>query len=210
MTVLSGITVTPTGPLQETGAPDYCKPYVLVTCIDLRPARPKVETLLYGPRQGNHSRATAGMFPLVWQESFWKFDITAAPIAQPNDVILLIALMEHFDGNPGALTLLIDKATIEALDASSSLAREVRIARLIDDTNRSVDFANGGPNLSSATEMRLTEDDVVHLDTKGSCTLVRSFHGYGGHYCLGFEFIRAESDLRNRAPQEHEAFACAA
>jgi hypothetical protein len=203
MIILSGITITPT-------APDYCKPYVLVTCIYLRPARPKVETLLYGPRQGNPSRVTAGIVPLVWQESFWKFDISAAPIAQPNDVILLIALMEHFDGNPSALTLLIEKAAIEALDASSSLARELCIARLIDSTNTSVDFANGGPNLSSATEMRLTEDDVAHLDTNGSCRLVRSFQGYGGHYCLGFELIKAGSDLRNRGPQEHEAFACAA
>jgi hypothetical protein len=74
-----------------------------VTSIDFRPPRPEVESFLYGPWQSINPEDTADSVPLVWRESFWKLDIVTNPIAKPDDVIFLIALMEHFDGDPSAL-----------------------------------------------------------------------------------------------------------
>jgi hypothetical protein len=133
------------GHCAEAGEARYCEPYLLVTSIDLRSPHPDVEAFLYGPWERATSRDTADVAPLVWRESFWRLDIIAAPIANPDDVIFLVALMEHVNGNPSAVRILVKKAVIEALGASAGMAREPRIAKLISDTNRAVDLANGGP-----------------------------------------------------------------
>jgi hypothetical protein len=182
----------------------------LLTSIDLRPARPEVEAFLYGPWQTTNSENTADIVPLVWREDFWKLDIITPPIAKPDDVIFLIALMEHFDGDPSSFRLMIKKAVIGALDAPAYHARETRSARLIDRVNRAVDRANGGSNFSSTIEIMLTAADLVHIQKKDSCSFIRSFCGYGGHYCLNFELFKAEPDLWNLVSQKDDAFACAA
>ena len=194
------------GHCAEAGEARYCEPYVLVTSIDLRSPHPDVEAFLYGPWERATSRDTADVAPLVWRESFWRLDIIAAPIANPDDVIFLVALMEHVNGNPSAARILVKKAVIEALGASAGMAREPRIAKLISDTNRAVDLANGGPNISSAIELLLTVEDVARLDTNGTHRFVRSFAGYGGDYCLNFELIRAESDAQDLVRQDEDAF----
>jgi hypothetical protein len=202
--------LTPTGTFQKTCASRPCEPYVLLTSIDLRPARPEVEAFLYGPWQTTNSENTADIVPLVWREDFWKLDIITPPIAKPDDVIFLIALMEHFDGDPSSLRLMIKKAVIGALDAPAYHARETRSARLIDRVNRAVDRANGGPNFSSTIEIMLTAADLIHIKKNSFCRFVRFFCGYGGHYCLNFELFKAESDLWNLVSQKDDAFACAA
>ena len=201
---------TVTGSFQEAGGSRCCEPYVLVTSIDLRPARPDIEVFLYGPWQTTNPEDTADIVPLVWRESFWTLNIVTNPIAKADDVIFLIALMEHFDGDPSALRLMIKKTVIGALDAPAYQARETRSARLIDRVNEAVDRANGGPNFSSAIEIMLTTKEIIHIEENGSCRFVRSFGGYGGHYCLSFELFNAEFDLWNPVPQKDAAFACAA
>lgn len=204
----SSFNTTITGSFQETGGSRCCEPYVLVTSVDLRPARPEVEAFLYGPWRTTNPENIADSVPLIWREGFWKLDIVTDPIAQPDDVIFLVALMEHFHGDPGALRLMIKKVVIDALDAYQ--ARETRKARLIDHVNSAVDRANGGPNFSSAIEIKLTAEDILHIEKNGSCRFVRSFSGYGGHYCLSFELFKADSDWWNLVPQNDDAFACAA
>lgn len=210
MTSLFGTNVTPTGPYQETCGSRFCEPYVLVTSIRLCPPRPEVEVLLYGAWQSTNPDDDADIIPLVWREDILRFDVIAAPIAKPGDVVILINLAEHFDGNPSACRRMIKKSMIEALDASTCLARETRIARLIDEIDRVVDVANGGPNFTSAVEISLTIDDTLCLETIGCCTFVRSFCGYGGQYCLAIELVRAEPDLWTLVLQQDVAFAWAA
>jgi len=205
----SAFSTTVTGSFQETGGSRCCEPYVLVTSIDLRSARPEVEAFLYGPWQTTNPEDTTDILPLVWRESFWKLHIVTNPIAKPDDMIFLIALMEHFDGKPSAFRLMIKKVVIDSLDAPAYETRETRTARLIDCVNREVDRANGGPNLTSAIDINLATEDILQFEKNGSRRFVRSFCGYGGRYCLCFELFKAESDLWNLVPQ-NEAFACAA
>ena len=195
---------------QKTGGSCCCEPYVLVTSVDLSSARPEVEAFLYGPWQATNPKDTADIVRLVWRESFWKLDIVANPIAKPDDVIFLIALMEHFDGDQSIIRFLIKQAVIDALSTSACLAREILIARLIDDVNTVVDLANGGPNFISAVEMVLTTEEIGGLEANGCCSFLRSFCGYGGQYCLGIELINEEPYFRDLVSQQDEAFACAA
>ena len=107
MTSLFGTNVTPTGPYQETCGSRFCEPYVLVTSIRLCPPRPEVEVLLYGAWQSTNPDDDADIIPLVWREDILRFDVIAAPIAKPGDVVILINLAEHFDGNPSACRRMI-------------------------------------------------------------------------------------------------------
>ena len=176
--------VRPTGRFQATCGSRFCEPYVLVMSIDLRPARPEIDAFLYGPWQSAHPENTADVVPLIWQESVWKLHVIAPPIAKPDDVIILVALMEHLEGDPGITRLMIKQAVIDALNASARPARETLIARLIDHVNRAVDWANGGPNVTSAVEMALTAENLRGLRTNGCCSFLRSFPATEGSTVL--------------------------
>jgi hypothetical protein len=206
----NSFSTTVTGSFQQADGSRCCEPYALVTSVDLRPAQPAVEAFLYGPWQTTSPENIADIVPMIWREGFWKLDIVTDPIARPDDVIFLIALMEHFDGDPSAFRLMIKKAVIDALNAPACQAGETSSARFIDHVDRTIDRANGGPNFSSAIEIMLTTEDIIHIQKSGSCRFVQSFSGYGGHYCLSFELFKAESDLSNLVPQNDDAFACAA
>lgn len=201
--------LSPAGHFADPPETRYCAPYVLVTSIDLRPSHPDVEAFLYGPWERGTSKERAGFIPLAWRESFWALGIPVPSMAQPDDVVLVVALMEHVNGSPGAVRALVKKAIIEALDVSAGMAQETLVAKLIDKTNRTVDVANGGPNVTSAVGLLLQAEDMAHLDGNGSRTLIRSFSGYGGHYCLRLELSKTEIELQF-APENGEAFACAA
>jgi hypothetical protein len=185
------------------------EPYVVLTSIDLRPPRAEVEVLLYGAWQSTGPDDNADIAPLIWRKGLWELDLSAPPIERPNDIVFLVALIEHFDGEPCAFKSLIRNAVIKAVDDSVHLARKTRVACLIEALDRSIDCANGGPNLTSVVEMPLSADDMMLLEARDSCRFVHSFCGYGGQYCLGIE-LKAASEVWTLVPQRHEAFAWAA
>lgn len=205
MAASSSMTIRPAGHFNAPRESRYCEPYVLVTRIHLAPSHSEVGVYLYGPWGRGSTRATADVIPLVWRESFWEMDVRTAPMAKPDDVIHLVALMEHLNGVPSAARVLVKKTIIEELAASAGTTQETRMARLIDKTNRAVDSANGGPNVTSAIGFRLQTEDKEALDTNGSRAFPLSFSGYGGHYCLRLKLSKPESVSRN-----DEAFARAA
>ena len=185
------------------------EPYVVLISIDLRPPRAQVEVLLHGAWQSTGPDDNADVAPLFWREGVWELDLSAPPIERPNDIVFLVALIEHFDGEPCAFKSLIRNAVIKTVEDSSHLERKTRVACFIDTLDRSIDCANGGPNLTSAVEMSLSVDAIMLLGAYDSCRFVRSFHGYGGQYCLGIE-LKGASKVWTLMPQRHEAFARAA
>jgi hypothetical protein len=203
-------TATPEGSLQETDVYRYCEPYVLVTRVDLGTPQPELEVRLYGSWHHIEPEDSPGMAPLVWGQGAWNLEFISAPIAAPDDVIFLIALMEHFDGNPSALRVALNRALVEGLDASAHLERETRISRAIDEMDKAIQFTNGGPNFTSTVKIPLTTDAIMDMKISGYCRFQRSFCGYGGQYCISIELIKAEPGLWSLVPQQDEAFACAA
>jgi hypothetical protein len=203
MTSSFSMILSPTECVEQSGETPAGAPYVLVAGIDMRAVWPDVEAVLYRPWKDARPAAPAGIVPLIWRDSFWRLDIVAAPIAKPDDLILLVTLVEHVDGNPCTMRTLVKEAVIDALDASTGMARKARIAKLLRSINGAVDFANGGPNFSSAIELRLTTDDAACLKSNSHCRFVVSFFGYGGEYCLALDLYNAEAGL-------NEVFALAA
>lgn len=178
----------------------YCEPYVFVARIDLRAGRPDVATFLYGPWPGGTRAAAADVIPLVRRASFWELSLPVAPPARPDEVLCLIALLEHLSGP--ALRERVGQAIREELAASAGMPQATRLARLIDRTDRAVDLANGGANLTSAIAVRLRPADLRALRCAGARRFVLSFSGYGGPYCLHLRLRKAESELflpRDRA-----------
>lgn len=201
--------VTSAARIQRTCGSRLGEPYVAVASIDLRPPRAEVEVLLYGAWQSTAPDDSADVAPLIWREGLWQLDLFAPPMAHLNDVIFLVALIEHFDEEPCVFRSIIRNTVIKAVDNSAHLARKTRVACFIDALDRSIDWTNGGPNLTSAIEMSLSADDIILLETYDSCRLVRSFYGYGGQYCLGIE-LKTASEIRTFMPERQEAFAWAA
>ncbi|HET9664141.1 MAG TPA: hypothetical protein VFP00_07920 [Burkholderiales bacterium] len=201
--------VVPTGRLWGSRGSRRAEPYVVLTSIDLRPPRAEVEVLLYGAWQSTDANDSADVASLIWREGIWELDLSAPPMEHPNDVVLLLALIEHFDGEPCVFKSLIRNALMEAADASLYSEHKTRVACFIDALDRSMDRANGGPNLTSAIEMSLSVDDIMLLEASDSCRLMRSFCGYGGQYCLEIE-LKTASEAWTLLPQRHEACAWAA
>ena len=165
--------------------------------------------LLYGAWQSTAPDDSADVAPLIWREGLWQLDLFAPPIAHLNELIFMVALIEHFDEEPCLFQSIIRDTVIKAVHNSAYLERKTRVAFFIDALNRSMDWANGGPNLTSAIEISLSADDIILLETYDSCRLVRSFYGYGGQYFLGIE-LKTASELRTFMPERREAFAWAA
>lgn len=168
----------------------YCEPYVLVTRIHFA-CSPDVAAFLYGPWEGGR-RAGADMIPLVRRQGFWELNLPVAP-GRADDVLFLIALLEHLDG--ADLRQRVRRALLAELDAAAGMAPAARLARLIDRTDRAVDLANGGPNVTSAMAVRLRPADLRALHRDGARRFVLSFSGYGGPYCLHLKLRKAEADL---------------
>lgn len=205
----SRTSVTSAARIQRTCGYRLGGPYVAVVSIDLGPPRAKVQVLLCGAWQSSDPDDDADVAPLIWREGVWELDLIAPPMAHHHDVTVLVALIEHLDEHPFVFKSMIRDAVIKAVDDTAYLTLKARVRCFIEALDRSIDRANGGPNLTSAVELSLSVHDMVLLKTSGSYRFARSFCGYGGQYCLGIE-LKAASKARTPVLQRHEAFAPAA
>ena len=105
----------PTERFQGNCGSRFGEPYVAVTSIDLRPPRAEVEVLLFGAWQSTEPDDSADLAPLIWREGVWELDLFAPSMAHLNDVIFLVALIEHFDEDPCVFESLIKNTTINAV-----------------------------------------------------------------------------------------------
>ncbi|KAF0249206.1 MAG: Uncharacterized protein FD167_1392 [bacterium] len=166
---------------QETGILQDDEPYVLVASIDLNVFPiPNLEVTLYGPFEDvntGESRTTNGT-------PFWALDKSAKTIAQPTDVIFLVAMMENDDGTPNATRGLVKAQLTAALAASIGMPRPQLINVLINDMSSALAIPTGFPSSDDrigVKELVLTPLDLV-LPILGPRTRTLSFSGDGAKY----------------------------
>ncbi|MBA3712869.1 MAG: hypothetical protein H0W76_10535 [Pyrinomonadaceae bacterium] len=185
----------------EVGADE---PYVLVTGINLKTPIPNVEVTRYGPWKDVDKGETHKTVPLqnlppgvnpdqlpifVWRKLCWGLNGKAAAINSPDDVILLVSLMEHDDGSPGAARELVKAAVVAGLAASIGTSRAERVPKLIRDTNDALKLPTGAPSfderVGSTQELSLSQKLLdVNGCNKSKCL---TFNGDGGRYKVCFE-----------------------
>lgn len=183
--------------LIETDEVGSDEPYVLVTAIDLKNfPLPNVEVTKYGPWKEVDKGDTATTMPIqpgvpidslpfiVWRRLAWGPGGSPKAIAHPNDVILLMSLMEHDDGDTSATRTIVKGAVVTSLAASTSMTRSQRVSKLIADINGALEIPTGAPNfddrVGSTQEFRLSS---ALLDVGGGAkNKTLTFRGDGGKY----------------------------
>lgn len=172
----------------EVGADE---PYALVTAVNLESGGliPAFEVVRYGPFQ-DVDKGEKHLAPGI-SRSFWNLNNTPATLADPDDVIFVVALMENDDGNPETLRGFVKGLVAASLTSSSTFDRNGKITKLINDVNSALLAPTGIPSLDEKVgDPQLLQFSLAELNQAEAGQAVRktlSFEGDGGSYMLGFE-----------------------
>lgn len=196
--------------LEETDEVGADEPYVLVAAADLKKLVPQVEVTRYGPWKDvdkGETKSTMSIpkgFPqsqidlmkqlAVLRIPFWGLDNKSAKkIANADDVIFIVSMMEHDDGKPEAARGLVKAGMISSLAGSVGMGRDDRVAKVIADVKSALKIPTGAPNFDDhigTKELRLTTKDLL-LPHQGSHSRTLFFLGDGGHYKTVFDLVKA-------------------
>lgn len=130
----------------------------------------------------------------------WPLAGEFATIAHPDDVILLVACMEHDDGDPEAARVIVQTAAVASLAGASGAPRDVLVANLRHDVDSALQAPTGLPDLDNQVgttkELRLTAKHVA-LSVAGS-PFDESVYFFGGnenegHFRVDLVFTTAKS-----------------
>ena len=167
---------------QGEGSPD--EPYVVFYVADLSaPIFAKGITKCSGVfRDVDDDETHKRRNPLV----LWGIDNHAAPIKNPDDVIILVALMENDESTTAAVVNAVEASLSVTLNQYriDGLSRAQMIQNLIRDMNGAIDLgkASGGINqderLGTVQEFRLTQD-LLREARKGKAAASLHFNADG-------------------------------
>ena len=170
------------------------EPYVLVTSVSLQ--RPILPNLFLPNLQ---------VFPYrVWDDfdgdevtlnsgaSFWDTELQPRNIANPDEVIFAVTLMQNDHGNPDQYRSLVLGAAGASMVATLGVPnRTVKVKRLLDDIRRAIDSACGprlfDDNHVGTEELRLDASDLIPFGTRDKWLTIS---GDEGHYELAFRIRR--------------------
>lgn len=174
--------------------------YVLVTGVNLKTAIPQVEVTRYGPWGSVDEGEVMTTVPIksgvnpdavpsvVWRRPCWGLNGKAASISDPDDVIFMVSVMEHDDGDPGAARSAVKLAAIASLAGSSGMTRAERVSKLRRDISDALKLPTGAPSFDDRVgtrELRLSE---ALLKVEGGAKEKKlEFDGDGGRYRVRFE-----------------------
>lgn len=145
----------------------------------------------------------ASTYPKVARVPCWDFAGNPKVINDPDEIIILSALLEHDDSNSATVRSLVNStivASVNGLANDSSLSRADMIARLRQDMSAAISTAGAtavppspfnSDELLGIRELRLTRDDISKAEA-GTHLMPLDFSGDGGRYRVRYE-------LRNRS-----------
>jgi hypothetical protein len=188
-----------------TSGPGSDEPYVVVFAADMSTTPPGAQATLYGPWDDVDSGETATTIPIlpllppdfvntvtVFRRNCWGIGRQPAVISNPADAIILVALMENDDGNPGAAESVVQTFLFASIISSlgAHLSRSALVARLKEDMASALKltgtgFPSSDDPIGGIEELVLTAADLAAA-AAGSTTKKLQFSGDGGKYTLVF------------------------
>ena len=171
----------------EVGADE---PYVIVTAVDLATPGPlpNSRAYRYGPFQDVDNQEThASGF-----QSFWGLNGEERALANPDDAIFIVSLMENDNGDAENLRGIIALTATGALSATIGANRAIRVSRLIQDINSAMGTVTGAPNFDDKIgiqELRFTRAEIAVAETGNPGFHALRFQGDGGDYTTTFKAI---------------------
>ncbi|HEX8768002.1 MAG TPA: hypothetical protein VF714_06505, partial [Jatrophihabitans sp.] len=146
----------------ETDEVGSDEPYVIVTAVDLQTPGPvpNSRAFRYGPLGDVDSQETHS----VNFQAFWGLGGEERALANPEDAIFIVSLMENDDGNAETLRGFIALAATGALSATIGANRGTRVQRLLQDINSAMGTPTGAPNFDDKVgvqELRFTQEELA-------------------------------------------------
>jgi hypothetical protein len=163
-------------------------PYVLAVAADLKSTPPASGTVVYPfTRMFTGRRAAFGEF-----ESLWGIGGIPAPLVDPDDAILIIAMMERDDGNPALARGIVATSAAASLVGSIALPRPGKVNTLIRNIDSARNTPTGVPNrddeIGPCKELRFTSQELKRVNNDAEIvTKTLVFEGDGGKYTLMFD-----------------------
>jgi len=195
---------------QTTSGPGSDEPYVVVFTADMSTTPPGALATVYGPWDDVDSGETAATIPIlpifppdfvnaitIFRRNCWGIGRQPAVINSPADAIILVALMENDDGNPGAAEAVVQSFLFASIISSlgAHLSRAALVSRLKEDMASALKltgtgFPSSDDPIGGVEELALTAADLAAADA-GSTTKKLQFSGDGGKYTLVFGLQKA-------------------
>jgi hypothetical protein len=120
----------------------------------------------------------------------WGIKGNPAPIANPNDIIILAAVVENDSSSPDAVVSAVDTSLTAKLQVyrANGFSRAKIVEKLITDMNGAIDaaFLTGGldkdERIGTAKEFLLTSDDLEKARNGSTVFRHRQFYGDDASY----------------------------
>ena len=187
------------------------EPYVIVAAVSLSSVPRSLEVTLYGPWSDVDSGEVHSTFKIppgapqavidalknlvVLRTPFWSLDNkSAAPIAKPDDVVFLAAVLERDDGKPEAARGFVKGLLTATLASGLTLQRDVLVNKLIHDMDSALAVPGQAPDLGffspddrigGTQELKLRPRDLARAEA-GSVEKRLRFIGSSGEYSVNF------------------------
>jgi hypothetical protein len=187
------ITLTKFKCIEETNdGPGDDEIYAVAFVADLTPLVPNPMTFKTRVREDVDEGTRHFNLPI------WAINGGLAAIDQPNDVVILVALMEHDNSSPASVKTAVHTSLAIGVASykQNGLDRASMIRNLQTDMNGAIDLgkasgvravSDGDERLGSAQELRLTAGDLRSARRGTTVTKSLEFRGDGGHYRLSFD-----------------------
>ncbi|MCW2558708.1 MAG: hypothetical protein JWP55_2672 [Mycobacterium sp.] len=204
---------------EETDEVGADEPYVLVTTINLASTvnvagfpvpLPAFEVVRYGfddVDEGETHQAPGASVPI------WGINgQLGGQLANPDNVIFAVGLMENDDGDPEAMRGIVKGIVGGSVLGSLTAPRDDKVSALLNDINSAMGTPTGAPNFDDrvgVAELRFTAEELQRAEHNEVVQRSIDINGDGGRYRLTFEARRLgwQSDwfpLPGQAVFDHE------
>ncbi len=190
--------------LEETNEVGSDEPYVLVFTAHLKSPIggiiiPSAHTTMYGPWSDvdKNDLLTTGFLNVIKPANCWGLDGKPAVINSPNDVIILVALMENDDATPAGIRTGLHAQMFASLTSysNSGMSRASMVSSLRKDMRDILVgiTVTGIPNsddLVGVAELSLKTADITAASNGSVVVKNILITGDGGQYRLRFEMSK--------------------
>jgi hypothetical protein len=183
---------------EETDEVGADEPYVLATAVNLASVvnvagfpvpLPAFDVVKYGPFDDVDDEDT--VYAPGISQSFWGVTGRPVALANPDQGIFVVGLMENDNGDPEALRGIVKGIVGGSMVGSLSLDRTDKVNALIRDVNSALGTPTGGPNfdekIGGPQELRFSREELSRAEAGQTVKKTLTFEGDGGRFDLTFE-----------------------
>ena len=192
------------------------EPYVLVIAVDLASTvtvsgfsvpLPAFDVTRYGPFEGVDAGGT--YFAPGISQSFWGIDGRPKDLNNPDQVMFIVAVLEHDAGRPGTLQGIVKGIVGGSVLGSLTQDRAAKVTALIRDVGSAIGTPSGASLdqddvIGEPQELRFTSEELASAQAGQTISKSLNFRGDDANYTLNFD-VRNPEQWRRTFPLPGQA-----